>query len=274
MSRGRKPARAQETPSPPAPPATSAISTVSAISWFTQATIILALIPFVGYWCCLAYELGVASYFGIPFYFISLTPTLVLSTSWLLPWIGLVPCVAILGGIILTSRLERVIKEHPKYAKYESYAAPLVFMIVTIMVFVSYPGYRDFKSLSYVGLFVAFILSLFLLYKNFENQTLRQLFVITLCTLSALVALNLGFNFFSEQGRERAGKYDSFPVLVSPYPTSTPEVAVIRTYGEYLYAVPFHRETRQFEDQLVIVKMSDVKTPLSFEKIGPLKPKE
>jgi hypothetical protein len=77
-------------------------------------------------------------------------------------------------------------------------------------------------------------------------------------------------------GIQHAENLEQFPVFVSSYTSS--EVAVIRSYGEYLYAVPFTRKTNeheaQFESKLVIVKMSDVKAPLSFERIGPLKPKQ
>ena len=61
------------------------------------------------------------------------------------------------------------------------------------------------------------------------------------------------------------------------------EVAIIRSYGEYLYAVPFTRITRKsnddktpalFERKLYILKISDVKMPLTFEQVGPLQPVE
>jgi hypothetical protein len=71
-------------------------------------------------------------------------------------------------------------------------------------------------------------------------------------------------------GIQHAKNLEWFSVFVSSYTSS--EVAVIRNYGEYLYAVPFNRDTKQFESKLVLVKMSDVKAPLSFEQIGPLKP--
>ena len=50
------------------------------------------------------------------------------------------------------------------------------------------------------------------------------------------------------------------------------EVAVIRTSGDYFLTVPFNRGTKEYENKLIIVKMSDSKTPLSLalEKIGPL----
>ena len=74
----------------------------------------------------------------------------------------------------------------------------------------------------------------------------------------------------------------AFHVYVRPPPTAevagtpnspTPEVAVIRTSGDYLLTVPFTRDPKWavFENRLIIVKMSDIKSPLSLEKIGPLR---
>jgi|SoiMethySBSTD1v2_1073268.scaffolds.fasta_scaffold332317_4 hypothetical protein len=65
-----------------------------------------------------------------------------------------------------------------------------------------------------------------------------------------------------------------FPILLpSSTSPSTSEVAVIRNYGEYLLTVPFNRGTKEFENKLIMVKMSDSKTPISLalENIGPLR---
>ena len=97
---------------------------------------------------------------------------------------------------------------------------------------------------------------------------------ILLVTLVFLSILNPVFRLFHYVGRENAETQTEFAVLVLP--PSHSELAVIRNYGEYLYAVPFTRKTNEpgayFERQVVIVKMPDVKTPLSLrmEEIGPL----
>jgi hypothetical protein len=56
-------------------------TSITALSWFTQATIILALIPFVGYLFSLSYEASFCGYFSIPYYLISISPSLVLSMT-------------------------------------------------------------------------------------------------------------------------------------------------------------------------------------------------
>jgi hypothetical protein len=90
--------------------------------------------------------------------------------------------------------------------------------------------------------------------------------------LSTILVLVLGINWYSHLGQYGAEHQKEFLVFK---PTSFPsEVAVIRNYGEYLYAVPFNRATKEFENKLVIIKMSESSKPpltLSLEMIGPLK---
>jgi hypothetical protein len=93
-----------------------------------------------------------------------------------------------------------------------------------------------------------------------------------------IVYVSGGALFFRNQGYEYAKSLREFPVfeLSSPnseVPARRNKVAVIRTYGEYLYGVPIMRNTNEkftFEKKLVIMKVSDIKSPLSLEMIGPL----
>jgi hypothetical protein len=82
----------------------------------------------------------------------------------------------------------------------------------------------------------------------------------------------LGVNIWDFFGRYNAEHQKEFNAFVLP--PSNSEVAVIRSYGDYLYAVPFNRATKEFEKKLVIIKMSESAKPsltLSLEMIGPLK---
>src|SRR5258708_7687098 len=63
----------------------------SALSWFSQATVILALIPFVGYLVSYAFQVKYFAYFGIPYYFVSLIPDLVFYTSFI--WVLMGPVI-------------------------------------------------------------------------------------------------------------------------------------------------------------------------------------
>src|SRR5262245_60371652 len=96
MKPKQKPARSTSTPTlaapvTPAPPETPA---VSALSRFTEATIIIALITFFGYWGAFSYEVAYFTYFNIPYYFISLNPTAVFFTS--AGWMVVAPLIAFL----------------------------------------------------------------------------------------------------------------------------------------------------------------------------------
>ena len=88
-----------------------------------------------------------------------------------------------------------------------------------------------------------------------------------------LVILNNGFDLFHSLGRETAEKQTEFPVLILP--SSNSDLAIIRNYGDYLYAVPFNHDTNKFEQKFYIVKMSEMaKTPLVYKKVGQLHPVE
>jgi hypothetical protein len=86
MKKNQKPARSTSTPTLAAPvispkPAPLATPAVSALSRFTDAAIILAFITFFGYWGAFCYEMAYFEFFNIPYYLISLTPTVVFFTS-------------------------------------------------------------------------------------------------------------------------------------------------------------------------------------------------
>jgi hypothetical protein len=124
----------------------------------------------------------------------------------------------------------------------------------------------------------SFFVFILILYKVYENKILWRFFVVTLFVTIVFWVLHQGFNWLFEQGRETAKKQNNFPVLEEASSNSEAAVkqyyAVIRNYGDYLYAVPFNRATNEFEKKLVIIKMSEsAKQPLtlSLEIIGPLK---
>ena len=78
------------------------------------------------------------------------------------------------------------------------------------------------------------------------------------------------------EGRNEAKRQEKFLIVKQNLgvPGVDTEVAVLRVYGEYLFAVPINRADKKFEKKLVILKMSDMpKTPLNLEKIGPLEEK-
>src|SRR5262249_48761211 len=85
-----------------------------------------------------------------------------------------------------------------------------------------------------------------------------------------LMLIIIGYAVY-ELGELEAKRQEWFYVITQPSP---PELAVIRNYGDYLYAVPFNRNTKEFEKKVVVIKMSESSKPpliLSLEKIGRLK---
>ena len=77
-------------------------------------------------------------------------------------------------------------------------------------------------------------------------------------------------------GKNGAKKKTDFHVA-KQYPGLPDELAVILIYGEYLITAPLIRDPNgnQVEKNLYILKLSEMeKTPLTFEKVGPLKVKE
>ena len=92
------------------------------------------------------------------------------------------------------------------------------------------------------------------------------------CSLASIVLLYIlfkVFNAFYNCGKQSAEYQVEFPVFKLSPPSC--EAAIIRNYGEYLYAVPFDRDKKTFKKEFIIIKMSDITTPFSVENIGKLK---
>ena len=299
MKRNQKPARSTSTPTLAAAPAISETTTppappaASALSRFTEATIIIAIITFVGYWGAFAYEEEYFSYFNIPYYFISLNPTAVFFTST--GWIAIAPIIAFF--LVWTAVWTTVWNALEPVEKQIERRFPSIVTVAGILISISGVAFLVFKFITdeefrkawtvEFALFVAAIIALWVLipssyrrYKEGKKQTPWG--VIALLVSGFFLALYIEFRFLRIVARDMAKNQKAFPVYVLPPPTpevpgtpnsSTTEVAVIRTSGDYLLAVPFTRDPKWavFENKLIIVKMSDSKTPLSLalQNIGP-----
>jgi len=261
--------------------------------WVTQASILIPLVIFIGYVWALTHEIGFCEYFYIPSYLIALTPTSVLATTvlyilllvmlfllisatfyvekfyiWLasntvLCTVCTIPFLLLLGilfnattfkmNVILVSTeilgIIHILVE-PLFIRAEE-ASYLTKLIVSIKM-----PYR--KSTQGISLSERLPLS------RYWDRII--VFIILMSLLAAYGSYILGH--WEAQGRV------PFHVITQSPDT---EVAVIRSYGEYLYAVPITRRTNehkaQFERKLFIVKLSDIKNPLSYENIGPLETK-
>jgi hypothetical protein len=233
-----KPAKAAQTATAPTPATQETADTsLSALSWFKEA-LIIAAVTIIGAWYVLLFEVGYLSYFHIAYYFISLSPSIILGTSF--HWVNLLLflCGYVIALILATSFLVWLSERWKKKRKERGETRePVVLKLVGSVIFLFF-----FILLVREGAF-------FFRLKGYEHaKTLQEFYVFTI-------------------------NFDSFKS----------DVAVIRTYGEHVYAVPFKRDTTkidqsgrktvEFEKQLIIVKMSDIKAPLSVEKIGHLQAK-
>lgn len=70
-------------------------------------------------------------------------------------------------------------------------------------------------------------------------------------------------------GRGMAESKKRFYVTRFP---DTNEVVLLRTYGDELIFAPFDRQTKEVEKSFIIVTVTDLKTPLTLDELGPLKP--
>ncbi|MCJ7497382.1 MAG: hypothetical protein MUO78_04525, partial [candidate division Zixibacteria bacterium] len=84
--------------------------------------------------------------------------------------------------------------------------------------------------------------------------------------LIAILSLFLVLIFSWEAGRSRALKQDEFLIL-----KASPELVVLRIYGENLICAPFDRTTKEVKKTISIFKIGDdPDLKLSLEKVGPL----
>jgi hypothetical protein len=167
--------------------------------------IIISLTTLIAYLWALYYEVGFFEYFSLPYYLISLNPSIVLATNAVL--------VIVFGGVFAVVYI--VINRLPE----------IWYRIVIGVLFIA------------------------------------ALFFCRVCRI---------------EGRNEAKRQEKFLIVKQNLgvPGVDTEVAVLRVYGEYLFAVPINRADKKFEKKLVILKMSDMpKTPLNLEKIGPLEEK-
>jgi hypothetical protein len=254
------------------------VTSKSGLSWFTEAAIILVLLTFFGYWSALSYEMGFLSYFGIPYYFISLNPTFVLAISTIWVTLGTVIgfVLAVFAIMITLGPLEKdMTARHPKIMKLF-----LVLFSILVLAFITYrlitdPETRQIwtvKPLLIGGIGGLLYIFFVWLYRHYKEEISWGFVGIALAVSFLIIVLGLGYRFLRWVGTETAQGLIEFPVYELPPPTC--EVAVIRNSGEYLYAVPFDRANHEFEKKLVIIKISESSKPsltLSLETVGPLK---
>jgi hypothetical protein len=247
----------------PEKPVTS--TSISVVSQFTEATIILALLTFIGYWGAFSYETAYSEYFRIPHYFISLNPTLVLFTSIMWTILGVVVA-CILIGIVVWIALKPVGKDierrYPRIVKICSISFTILMLTLWVFRIITDQETRQILTVknllisAAIGVSWLFLEWLYERYKEDKEETPWGFIGVALLVSGFLFGLYLEFWFLRILGREMAQGQKVFHVYALP--SSTSEVAVIRNYGDYLYAVPFNRITHEFETKLLTFPICDV----------------
>jgi hypothetical protein len=262
---------------PPVNPQQKESEQGSGKSWITDSAIIIALATVTSYLFHIFYEVGFYGYFSIPDYFISPSKTQVLIIAGQVTRIVgflLIPSLLVKGSYPYIRNINRrfPVKERTGYVTRKIF--PVAYIIVVGVL-----GYLFFPKWWPVlldDLSVA------------KEPIFRLCAVITLAVLSIPWLSNrirLFVLFFilvvTVPGSRQLGQYEAerwVPFLVVKQPPDVPTVSEavgLRIYGEYLLAVPFNRENKEFKKTLLLLKMSEIaKNPLTFEQVGPLKPKE
>ena len=82
------------------------------------------------------------------------------------------------------------------------------------------------------------------------------------------LALLIGISFSENAGKEQATSQTDFLVT-----STSPELVVLRIYGDNMICAPFNRDTKEVQTRFTIIKMADdSKLAFNLEKVGPLRP--
>lgn len=245
--------------------------------WVSDALIIAAF-PIVAYVITYAYESGYAGIFGIPSDFITLNLTTVLVVTGAL--FGVILTLFIYANFILyilpksdSPIFRGVVKLLPLillsvaylllYGKLWRYwIFPVICILLFILMEFGFPLITQKGNLSYR--------------EKYEEQEKIEgkvkgivEYVLPLVGRGAFIAilsLFLVLIFSWEAGRSRALKQDKFLIV-----KASPELVVLRIYGEKLICAPFDRTTKEITGTFTILKTGDdPNLKLSLEKVGPL----
>lgn len=241
--------------------------------------ILLALSSAGAYLFAFYYEKGYASVFNIPVSFIDVSLTSILTLSAVI--IGLI--LLILPFINMFSFFT-VGRTNPVLQRA---IAPVVLLFIFLFVQIYFFGIAGLKD-SYLALiFLGILIFLSLIFplavqsgKTYINkleaqEKTEQQFVDVFSlirikfgkeALLVVVVFFLGMYLSSSAGKSEAIKQEEFLVT-----NTTPELVVLRIYGDNLVCVPFDRSTGEIEESFSVIKNTgEAGLTLRFEKLGQL----
>jgi hypothetical protein len=225
-------------------------------SWITEG-IIIAFSPLIAYILLYFHEAGFLDTFSIPREFLTLELSSVIFTS------SIILVLVTLGFVIVIPliRYWNVIEEKM-----------ISSLILAVMFFSQFLwflilGLKLF-SVIFLTLFVFYILIIFISpIKMFVRRSFNRIFGQDLAPLLlSLVFLVSIINLMWPIGRMEASSKEEFPVI-----GGSPEMVILRIYGDKLICAPFDRATKEVKRVYVILKIADdLNLKLSLEKVGPL----
>lgn len=236
-------------------------------NWFGES-ILIFIVPLMGYIYAIAHELGYCSYFSIPssLIFISI-PNLATSTLTILIFV----CIF----IILAKSIWKYSEKDKSLVKLILFAfIPFAFMIAACMLIIVFlPKYAFY-------LFAFLIVLTYIKFYPFFNfdtldflKTLHSKSISPHETLKNVITIMLMFSAFVVYiyfiGSFSAKNQRDYYIL-----KGSPEKVVLRIYNENIVCVPFDRTSKTISYNFSIKKITDNSVSLKQEKVGPLKPSE
>jgi hypothetical protein len=265
----------EQSPAPGSP--TTIGETRKGRAWFSEGLIIAAT-PVLAYMITFTYEVGFAAFFGIPSEFISLNLTSFFLVAF---YLGLmVAFLLATAGMVLIFTPAR---DHPLYRRVLSVLPLSLLAVGYIVMFQSY--WREWAAIL-PGL-VILILLVFVLPAVVHRD--KGKYVDRLRAADQVVSKSASvFDRVMEKGgttvvagflyawiilslSHAAGRSSALWQREFLVTSTSPEMVVLRVYGDNLIAAPLDRERKKVQRSFVILKMAaDPKLQLRLERVGPL----
>ena len=205
-------------------------------SWIANSGLIIAAITAMIYFCVLSYQIGFCTYFQLPFQYISLSQTMILSVLW--PLFIIITCIFIFVICVLT---------------------PISALFLT---------YRDRITRFYESLVAS------TRPRNPSMLPLDHFFRSFMVGVAVFVIILSIVSFSRYLGQLDAEHWKEF-YIINNYPNFPETLVVLLFYNDRLITAPLDSTTREVEKRFFILKMSEMgETPLIHKKIGRLKVKE
>jgi hypothetical protein len=253
----------------------------SAKSWITDGIMIAAITAFA-YVLSFLYEAGFCTSFNIPLSFISLSLTTILTAAG-----GLFIVIIMLFGVIHILYMIGILDtKNPVSLAFQRTTLFSLLLLANVLLY----GRCWIGWIRTAGTLLFFLLLEFIFplitqrgkgsYRDKltaqveleqEARSFGNILRTRFGNMGVIMFLIIWYGLMTAHtaGRAQAHQQEEFLVI-----DHSPEVVVLRIYGEYLITAPFDRSTKEIEKKLYIFMLSDNSpTLLTLEKAGPLKVK-